>query len=264
MCRARAAVGPGTPLPCQVSGCPISAPIQGPTPDAPMLAPHVLPPAPHVPGHARGHRMVGTLAPLAPAYAGPAPEAARVGSASSGQQSSLAQAVCGTWVLYQVSDARSLRTLRPQIEDALSLPGVVGLSVRFPWDAADIRGSKKSHPILRTARQIARSQGKALSIRFMAGTHTPDRVFRAGAAYYNVGAAPGAAAVRQRHRPARRVPPGLREVRRQARRAGRASTTSGCSTSRGTARTGPSSTTGRRCVPHRATASGSGSRATGS
>ena len=128
--------------------------------------------------------LIGPLAQLAPSYAGPA---AQVGSTSSGQQTALARSVCGTWVLYQVSDARSLRILRPKIANALALPGVVGLSVRFPWKAVDLRGREKSHPILRTARKIASRAGKGLSIRFMAGTHTPERVFRAGASYYRVG-----------------------------------------------------------------------------
>ena len=64
---------------------------------------------------------------------------------------SLAKQVCGTWVLYQVQSTTELTRLRPQIEDALALPGVVGFSVRFPWDAADITGSATSHPILDTA-----------------------------------------------------------------------------------------------------------------
>lgn len=97
-----------------------------------------------------------------------------------------AAASCGTWVLYQVDSAASLRTLRPQIEDALALPGVVGLSVRFPWDAADLTGGQSSNAILDEAYDISSNAGKALSIRFMAGAHTPQRVFDAGAAYYLV------------------------------------------------------------------------------
>jgi hypothetical protein len=100
------------------------------------------------------------------------------------RNSSLAAASCGTWVLQQVSSEADLVRLRPRIEAALALPGVVGFSVRFPWDAADLTGSATTHPILELARKIADSQGKALSLRFMAGEHTPDRVFAAGAAYY--------------------------------------------------------------------------------
>lgn len=96
----------------------------------------------------------------------------------------LADASCGTWVLQQVSSVTQLERLRPRLEAALALPGVRGLSVRFPWDAADITGAESSDPILDLAREIADSRHKALAIRFMAGEHTPDRVFRAGAAYY--------------------------------------------------------------------------------
>ncbi|MGB0101104.1 MAG: hypothetical protein WBP61_12570 [Nocardioides sp.] len=96
-------------------------------------------------------------------------------------------AVCGTWVLYQVDSVSTLRTLRPKIEAALALPGVTGFSVRFPWDAADLTGGQTSNALLDEAYDITQKAGKALSIRFMAGAHTPKRVFDAGAASYNVG-----------------------------------------------------------------------------
>ncbi len=133
--------------------------------------------------------LVGSLAwtQLTPATAGDRSTTERVGSASAGQRTALARAVCGTWVLYQVTSARQLKVLRPQIEDALAVPGVVGLSVRFPWNAVDLRGDRRSHPILRTANKIAKSQHKELSLRFMAGSYTPGRVFRAGASYYRYG-----------------------------------------------------------------------------
>jgi hypothetical protein len=100
------------------------------------------------------------------------------------RSSTLADASCGTWVLQQVSSVTELERVRPRLEAALALPGVKGLSVRFPWDAADLTGAERSDPILDLAREIADSRHKALAIRFMAGEHTPDRVFRAGAAYY--------------------------------------------------------------------------------
>ncbi|WP_243058099.1 hypothetical protein [Nocardioides sp. SR21] len=99
-------------------------------------------------------------------------------------------AICGTWVLYQVESVSQLRTLRTKIEDALALPGVVGFSVRFPWDAADMTGTQTTTPLLDEAADIAADSGKALSIRFMAGAHTPQRVFDAGAASYLVNGNP--------------------------------------------------------------------------
>jgi hypothetical protein len=91
----------------------------------------------------------------------------------------LEKQVCGTWVLQQVSSAADLDRLRSQIDAALSLPGVVGLSVRFPWKVAD-----SSFAILERGLQIASARGKAFSPRFMAGRHTPARVFEAGSPYY--------------------------------------------------------------------------------
>lgn len=96
-------------------------------------------------------------------------------------------AACGTWVLYQVADVAQLRAVRGRIEDALALPGVVGFSLRFPWDAADLTGDQTTNALLDEAHDITRKAGKALSIRFMAGAHTPTRVFDAGAASIGVG-----------------------------------------------------------------------------
>jgi hypothetical protein len=93
-------------------------------------------------------------------------------------------AACGTWVLQQASSTGELDRLRPRIEDALALPGVTGLSLRFPWDAADLTGARTTTPLLDLASDIAARAGKRLAIRFMAGAHTPQRVFDAGAAFY--------------------------------------------------------------------------------
>lgn len=78
-----------------------------------------------------------------------------------------ASMVCGTWVLQQVSSVAELDSYAARIGAALDLPGVVGLSVRFPWRAADTDFS-----ILDRGRQIASEHGKAFSIRFMAGRST--------------------------------------------------------------------------------------------
>lgn len=94
-----------------------------------------------------------------------------------------ASMVCGTWVLQQVSSVAELDSYAARIGAALDLPGVVGLSVRFPWRAADTDFS-----ILDRGRQIASEHGKAFSIRFMAGRSTPQRVFDAGSPYYTIDA----------------------------------------------------------------------------
>jgi chitodextrinase len=94
----------------------------------------------------------------------------------------LSNAVCGTWVLQQVSGSTELRNLRTQIDAALSLPGVVGLSLRFPWKSVDT-----SFALLDEGVAIARAKNKAFSIRFMAGRHTPTRVFDQGSPFYMKG-----------------------------------------------------------------------------
>ena len=154
------------------STAPTSAP---PTTTPPTTAPPTTtPPTTHPPTTAPPTTTPPTTTP--PTSTPPTPP-------SSGSN---AAASCGTWVLQQVDSAAALDRLRPQIEDALAMPGVVGLSVRFPWDAADMTGSQTTDPILDEAYAITSKAGKALSIRFMAGAHTPQRIFDAGAASYRV------------------------------------------------------------------------------
>jgi hypothetical protein len=87
--------------------------------------------------------------------------------------------VCGTWVLDQVSSVAELDGQRTQIDAALRTPGVRGLSVRAPWNAVD-----GNQAIFNRAYEIAQAAGKQLSIRVMAGRHTPARVFDLGAYFY--------------------------------------------------------------------------------
>lgn len=108
----------------------------------------------------------------------PAPSASAI---SPPTQSAGDERVCGTWVLQQVQSLAELNANASRIDAALALPGVVGLSIRFPWRIADTDFS-----ILDRAAQLASARGKQLSIRFMAGRHTPQRVFDAGAAYYTL------------------------------------------------------------------------------
>jgi hypothetical protein len=87
--------------------------------------------------------------------------------------------VCGTWVLQQASSAAELDRMRGDLRAALATPGVRGLSVRAPWNAID-----GNLGVFNEALDIARAAGKPLSIRVMAGRHTPARVFQAGAYSY--------------------------------------------------------------------------------
>jgi hypothetical protein len=88
-------------------------------------------------------------------------------------------AVCGTWVLQQVSSVAELDRMRPQLDSALQTPSTRGLSIRAPWKSVD-----GDFSIFNRAREIAQSAGKPLSIRVMAGRHTPVRVYEAGAYSY--------------------------------------------------------------------------------
>lgn len=87
--------------------------------------------------------------------------------------------VCGTWVLQQVSSVAELDRMRPQLEKALQTPGTQGLSIRAPWNSID-----GDLAIFNRAREIAAAAGKPLSVRVMAGRHTPARIFDAGAYFY--------------------------------------------------------------------------------
>jgi hypothetical protein len=87
--------------------------------------------------------------------------------------------VCGTWALAPVNSARHLQHSAPTISTALRTPYVRGLSVRAPWHAVDADLS-----LFDAAYRQSRAAGKPISVRFMAGRHTPARVFAAGAHYY--------------------------------------------------------------------------------
>src|SRR5205814_8686646 len=60
-----------------------------------------------------------------------------------------------------------------------STPRVRGLSLRAPWKAIDT-----DLALLDAGLAMARRYKLALSVRFMAGRHTPARVFEAGSPFY--------------------------------------------------------------------------------
>lgn len=85
------------------------------------------------------------------------------------------EAVSGTWVLQQITSAGQLAAVEP----VLSTPAIRGLSLRFPWKTID-----EDFSLLEAGAKAARRHGISLSIRFMAGRHTPARVFDAGSPFY--------------------------------------------------------------------------------
>lgn len=88
-------------------------------------------------------------------------------------------ALCGTWVLQQIDSAAQLTNQRPSMRAALDRHAVRGLSLRYPWKAID-----GSTVLVESGRQVASLNGHAYAVRFMAGRHTPARVFDTGAYYY--------------------------------------------------------------------------------
>src|SRR3954470_13882160 len=101
----------------------------------------------------------------------------RVGRA---EGSSNAEAVCGTWVLQQVTSREELDRLLPTtLVPALETPAIRGFSMRVPWGAID-----GDFALLDAGLAVARAHGLAFSVRFMAGRHTPARVFEVGCPSY--------------------------------------------------------------------------------
>lgn len=94
------------------------------------------------------------------------------GTAAPKQEHSNAQAVSGTWALQQVASVKELDRLRPAIDTALETPQLRGFCLRAPWKAID-----RDFALLEAGLKIARQHRVAYSVRFMAGRHTPGRVF---------------------------------------------------------------------------------------
>ncbi len=100
--------------------------------------------------------------------------------AAPAEKPSNAEAVCGTWVLQQVASREELDRLLPTtLAPALETPAIRGFSMRVPWKAID-----GDFALLDAGLDIARARGLAFSVRFMAGRHTPARVFEAGCPSY--------------------------------------------------------------------------------
>jgi len=92
----------------------------------------------------------------------------------------LPESIAGTWVLQQAASPGELqRELRWSLASALETPHIRGFCLRFPWKAAD-----EDFSLIEAGLKIARDHGVAYSIRFMAGRHTPERVFAKGCRFY--------------------------------------------------------------------------------
>ncbi len=102
-------------------------------------------------------------------------------AANSPAPPSNAKAICGTWVLQQASSEAELRRwFAGALGPALSTPHLRGFSLRVPWKAID-----GDFTLLEAGLKIAREHQLDFSVRFMAGRHTPARVFdQAGSPFY--------------------------------------------------------------------------------
>jgi len=147
-----------------------------------------LPPGTNVEVEVRLHTDDGYFSPrvraVSPVWASSPGTSARTGrerivspSRQEGQKqpsdTDVAALICGTWALQQVSSRAELERLRAGvIEAALATPHLRGFSLRVPWKAID-----EDFSLLEAGRRIARRRELAFSVRFMAGRHTPKRVF---------------------------------------------------------------------------------------
>lgn len=88
-----------------------------------------------------------------------------------------AQAATGIWAIRQVLTDSALTAAESEINNALASPGIKGLSIRVPWNALEDGSGNFDPTVLNHARTIANNAGVDLSIRFMAGRWSPDRLF---------------------------------------------------------------------------------------
>ena len=111
------------------------------------------------------------------------PHAARAASpAQNRERPGTLEAVSGTWVLQQVSSVAELQRLRSSVLDpALRTPHLRGFCLRAPWRSLD-----GDFSLLDAGLKLAREHDLAFSVRFMAGRHTPERVFKQAKATFYV------------------------------------------------------------------------------
>jgi hypothetical protein len=109
--------------------------------------------------------------------AGGAPAVLARGSCPVADNASL---VSGTWVLQQAGSVQELESGRARwIDTALQTPSLRGFCLRVPWKAID-----GDFSLLQSGLAIARQHRVDYSLRFMAGRHTPARVFEQGCSNY--------------------------------------------------------------------------------
>ena len=106
--------------------------------------------------------------------------------ASASAKLSNPEAVKGVWILAgnsgtAIDNIADLEALRPNLDEALSMEGVKGFSMRVTW-----RSIENDLSLLDAGKKIADEKHLAFSLRFLAGYRTPESVFEAGSPYYMV------------------------------------------------------------------------------
>ncbi len=97
-------------------------------------------------------------------------------------ETDLPHCIAGTWVLQQTDSLEGLEIeLSRSLSAALKTPHIRGFCLRVPWRAAD-----RDLSLFEAGYRIARDHGVDYSIRFMAGRHTPQRLFDQGCRFYVV------------------------------------------------------------------------------
>lgn len=91
-----------------------------------------------------------------------------------------AKFISGTWVLQQAGSLAELESCRSRwLDAALKTPHIRGFCLRVPWKAVDA-----DFALLEAGEKLARERRIEYSIRFMAGRHTPARLFDRGCPSY--------------------------------------------------------------------------------
>ena len=96
------------------------------------------------------------------------------------ERPSNADAICGTWALQQAGSTAELERVTRDISAALATPRLRGFCLRAPWRAVD-----EDFRLFEAGWKLSSERGLAYSVRFMAGRHTPARVFEAGSPFYS-------------------------------------------------------------------------------
>jgi hypothetical protein len=131
------------------------------SPDGTIAAP------PNRPGASQSPGASASVAPAAPG-SGNGNGTGSGGGGYGGGSGGAGGSVCGTWAMLQVSTPQALHYFSPQVNQALAMPGVAGLSLRAPWTSIT-----SNLAIFDAGMQLTQADHSQLAIRFVSGQDTP-------------------------------------------------------------------------------------------